>query len=64
MPYNLYEQVRRLVESHGGEVAAETFAGEVTLELVFAVDDCAAFDAALMELSAGRLAVDWQAAPP
>lgn len=60
VPYNLYENVKRLVEGQGGQVEAEDFAGEVTLVVVFPVDDTEAFDGALRELSAGRLAVDWE----
>jgi uncharacterized YigZ family protein len=59
VPYNAYEPVLRLIASHDGEVAAEDFAGEVTLEVVFPVDERAGFESALQELSAGRLAVEW-----
>lgn len=59
VPYNLYEQVKLLVGQHGGAITAEDFAADVTLTLLFAVDDCPAFDAALAELSAGRLAAVW-----
>lgn len=63
VPYNAYEPIRRLVESHSGEVTAEEFAGEVTLEIVFPVDERAGFESALQELSAGRLNVDWETTP-
>lgn len=62
LPYNLFQPVRRLVETHGGETAAEDFGAEVMLLLVFPVDRCAAFEAALAELSAGRLSVQWEQA--
>ncbi len=60
-PYTLYERVRRLVETHNGEVEAEDFGADVTLTLIFLVDDVALFEAALSELSAGRLEVVWEA---
>lgn len=60
VPYNLYEPVRRLVEAREGEIVAEDFGAEVTLRVVFAVDDVGAFAGALRELSAGRLSVDWE----
>jgi uncharacterized YigZ family protein len=59
VPYPLYERVGLLVESHGGEVEAEDFAGDVTLTVIFAVDACAGFDTALAELSAGRIQTAW-----
>jgi uncharacterized YigZ family protein len=60
VPYNAYEPVLRLIASHSGEVTAEDFAGEVTLEVIFPVDERAGFESALQELSAGRLAADWE----
>lgn len=60
VPYRLYEQVKRLVEAHGGEVLAEDFAAEVTLTLTFPAEARAAFESALAELSAGQLTVRWQ----
>ena len=56
-PYNLYERVKQVIEAHSGEVEGEDFAGEVTLTLVFPIDDVGSFAAALSELSAGRLHV-------
>ncbi len=60
LPYSLYQPVRHVVEAHAGEIVARDFAGEVTLTVVFAADECAGFEAALAELSAGRLAVVWE----
>jgi len=59
VPYPLYEPVRLLVESHGGKIEAEDFSGDVTLTVLFAVDACADFEAALAGLSAGRIQVVW-----
>ncbi|MCS7060107.1 MAG: YigZ family protein [Anaerolineae bacterium] len=54
-PYSLYERVRLLVAAHHGAIVGEAFGASVLLTLVFAVDDIAPFQAALRELSAGRL---------
>jgi uncharacterized YigZ family protein len=62
VPYNIYERVRLLVDGHGGIIAEEDFAAEVTLTLVFAVDRVVGFDAALSELTGGRLHVAWDEA--
>ncbi|MGF1505812.1 MAG: YigZ family protein [Anaerolineae bacterium] len=60
-PYSLYEQIRRLVEQEGGTITEETFGAEVTLRLRFIVDERDPFEHHLRELSAGQLAVDWDA---
>lgn len=60
VPYALYERVKMLVEAHSGAIDKEDFGGEVDLRVVFPVDSCSGFDAALAELSAGRLGVDWE----
>lgn len=59
IPYNVYERVRMLINEQGGTIAEEEFAAEVTLTLVFAIDRIDEFDAALSELTGGRLHVDW-----
>lgn len=60
LPYNLYEPVKRLIEAQNGEIAGEDFGAEVMLTVVFAIDEYAPFEAALQELSAGRLEVLWE----
>ena len=60
VPYALYERVKMLVEAHSGAIDKEDFGGEVGLRVVFPVDACSGFDAALAEISAGRLRVDWE----
>lgn len=60
IPYTLYERTKQLVDAHGGEIAEETFAEEVTLNLRFAADDRELFNSALAELSGGRLQVRWE----
>jgi uncharacterized YigZ family protein len=55
LPYPLLERVRLLVTRQNGEITDETFAADVTMTLRFPVDEFPAFQAALQELSAGRL---------
>ena len=55
VPYNLFEQTRLLVAEYRGEILDETFAGDVTLTARFPVKRFSAFQAALQELSAGRV---------
>ncbi len=59
LPYRLYERVKLVVAGHRGQIVAEDFGADVTLALLFAVEDCPDFEAALAELSAGRLRVEW-----
>jgi uncharacterized YigZ family protein len=55
VPYNLYERVRLLIDASQGAMLDEDFAGDVTLTFRFRAADVPAFQAALRELSAGRL---------
>ncbi len=55
VPYNLFEQVKLLIEAHNGRVLDETFAADVTVTAQFAVEQFHAFQEALRELSHGRL---------
>ncbi len=55
VPYSLYERVRLLIEARQGDLLDEAFAADVTLAVRLAATDSAAFQAALTELSAGRL---------
>jgi uncharacterized YigZ family protein len=55
VPYSAFERVRRLVARHRGEILAEEFAAEVTVEARFPTERLAAFQAALCELSGGKL---------
>lgn len=54
-PYNLYEQVKRLIARHNGQVDDETFAAKITLIAIFPTANITAFTDDLRELSAGRL---------
>ena len=62
LPYAHYERLRRTVQAHRGQVLAEEFAAEVTLEARFAVEDYEPFQAALQELSHGSLEAEIVAA--
>ena len=55
LPYALYERIKLLVGVHHGEITDEEFGAEVTLTLLFVVDDVAAFAIALRDLSAGQM---------
>lgn len=55
VPYGLYEQVKLLIAAHQGEIEDEAFAVDVTLMVRFVLDDLPGFQAALTELSAGRI---------
>lgn len=57
LPYPLYEQTKRLIAHHGGEIIDEEFAADITLSLNFIADDLPAFAAALSELSNGQVSV-------
>jgi putative IMPACT (imprinted ancient) family translation regulator len=54
-PYSGFERVRRCVTMHHGEVLSEDFGAEVTVVARLAVERFPAFEAALQELSSGRL---------
>jgi len=55
MPYNYYERVQRLVQSHHGIIRDKDFAADVTLGCEFATERFPAFQTALKELSHGTL---------
>ena len=55
VPYSLFEQVRRLIDQHGGIVDDEDFAADVTVMATFLRGEVAPFSAALQELSAGQI---------
>jgi len=55
LPYPLFEQVRRLIHAHAGEIQDETFAGDVTLIVRMPQMQYVSFQAALTELSAGTV---------
>jgi uncharacterized YigZ family protein len=61
VPYNLYEQVLLLVESHQGLIVDKTFAADVTLSLQFRAGVLEPFNEAVRELSHGALQAEFVA---
>jgi uncharacterized YigZ family protein len=57
IPYSFYEQCQRLVEAHHGQVEGEEFATDVTMRLIFVIDDLPAFESALAEATRGTVEV-------
>lgn len=57
VPYHLYEPCKRLVETHHGQIEAESFTTEVTMDLIFTVEDLPAFEADLAETTSGQVTV-------
>ena len=55
VPYNLFEQVKLLIEAHNGRVLDEEFAADVTITAQLVVEQFDDFQNALRELSHGRL---------
>lgn len=58
VPYPLFERVRILLGKHHAETLDEDFAADVTLTARFAEEHLDAFQSALQELSAGRVAAE------
>lgn len=54
-PYSFYEQIKRLVLAHEGNIQDETFAADITLIIEFPEPSVAGFTTALTELTAGRV---------
>lgn len=54
-PYPFFERVRLAVAAHGGAILDEEFAADVTITARFAVEHLDGFQAALQEMSNGRL---------
>lgn len=55
IPYNLYNQVKLLIEAHHGIIEEELFEADITLMIRFALDDIAPFTDALRDLSNGKI---------
>jgi putative IMPACT (imprinted ancient) family translation regulator len=54
-PYPFFEQVRRAVQTHHGQILDEDFGAEVTLTAQFMVEHFQPFQASLQEMSNGSL---------
>ncbi len=57
IPYPYYEPVKRLIETHHGQVYSEEFTSEITLLLSLTSDDLPAFEVALAEMTKGQVVV-------
>ncbi len=55
IPYNLLERLRLLVSKHNGKILSEEYAADITVTLQFPVDTFGAFEADLLDLSAGKI---------
>jgi uncharacterized YigZ family protein len=55
LPYPVFEQVKRLIAQHGGEVEEESFAEAVTILAKFPSDQTKPFSYAVSELTSGRV---------
>lgn len=55
LPYNLYEQVKLLVEQRNGRILDETFAADITMTIQFTTTTFPQFQNSLRELSHGSL---------
>lgn len=55
LPYTFYEQVKRLIASHDGQIQDEIFGAEIALVVQFIEPQIAGFTQALVELTAGRV---------
>jgi uncharacterized YigZ family protein len=55
LPYPLFEQVKLLIDGHNGRILEEQFAADISLTIRFRVEHFESFQAALQELSHGRV---------
>ena len=55
VPYNLFEQIKLLIEAQNGRVLDKEFAADITITAQFTVEQFDDFQNALRELSHGRL---------
>lgn len=58
LPYPLFEQARRLVEAHHGQILNEDFGADVIVTARFAIEHLPALQDALRKLSNGTLAAE------
>lgn len=55
LPYNWFEQIRRLIENYDGQLLGEDFAGDVTISARFREIDISGFQTALTQLTHGSI---------
>jgi uncharacterized YigZ family protein len=58
VPYNLYEQVKLLIQEHQGKILDEEFAAEVTISIQFQVEKFEPFNEGIKELSRGKISAE------
>ncbi len=64
LAYAWFEQVRRLIDAHHGQVLDEDFAGDITISIRFRSGDVPGFQAALTQLTHGSIAGEVIATEP
>jgi len=64
LPYNLYERVIKLVETHRGEMLERDFAAQVTVTARLSFDDLPEFQNDVRELSRGKIQAEIIATNP
>lgn len=57
IPYSFYEQCKRLIETHHGQIDEEEFAADITMFITFVVDDLPGFAADVSEMTSGQVNV-------
>lgn len=55
--YAQYEVLKRLIETHQGQIDEETFTTDITLRLTFIIDDLPPFKSALSDATRGQISV-------
>ena len=57
-PYGYYEQLKRLVADHQGQIDGEQFATDVTLHLTFTLDNLPDFESEVADATRGQVKVE------
>ena len=57
LAYNFYEQSKRLINNHGGQIEAEEFATDVTLQVTFIVEELPAFETEIVDITHGEVLI-------
>ncbi|MBT3239785.1 MAG: YigZ family protein [Chloroflexi bacterium] len=55
IPYNLFEQIKLLIQAEKGKINREEFAGEINMEIEFRDENLEQFKSYLLELSNGKI---------
>jgi uncharacterized YigZ family protein len=57
VPYNFYEQIKRLIAEYSGKIEEETFSADVLLRLTLIAEDIEPLSQAVSEITAGHVQV-------